>query len=671
MSETREIKISELVDWSEPKRVNTGQGPRDLRTAPATEQFWTAWRGDKETLKAAGVSCGKNRKTGDWEACWWQPISEEEQQQIQAKREASRAKDADVAVPSPEGLEYLPYQRAGIAYSLNAGNVLIGDEMGLGKTIQAIGIWNADPTLKTALVVCPASLRLNWAKEWKKWDTRGATVGVVNGGKASDWEAAQAADVLVINYDVLSKHRARIDARTWDLLVADEAHYCKNPKTARTKALFGAKAKGKQTQAAIAARRRVFLTGTPLVNRPIELWPLVESLDPTGLGRHFMAFAKRYCAAAKNRFGWDFSGSSNRAELQDRMREAFMVRRLKEDVLTELPAKVRQVIEIPANGASDAVRREQEAFASREQILEELQIAVELAKASDNPDDYAQAIENLKQGMSAAFTEMSAARKDVAEAKVPYVAEHLETALENGPVVCMAHHKSVVAAIAERFEGRCVTLTGETPMAKRQEAVERFQAGEVDLFIGNIQAAGVGITLVRSSHVVFAELDWVPGNLSQAEDRCHRIGQNDSVLVQHLVLEGSLDAVMARKVIDKQKVIAEVLDKEGLRDEPVATPSKKRPATVKLTPDEIDKQAAKITSAQLAAIHHGLRQLAAYCDGARSEDGMGFNKLDTGIGKSLACQATITKRQAVLGKKLVNKYRRQLDAELVAMAKGE
>jgi len=657
------IRIENLTHWSPQKRVETRQGPRLLRTGEATQLFWRAWKSSKTELKAAGVSCGKDRRTGQWEAKWWQPLSEKEVMESEEAQEASRAVDASVDLPVPEGLEYLPFQRAGIAYALDRPNVLIADEMGLGKTIQAIGVHNADPTIKKTIVICPASLRLNWQREFSKWATRPVTVAVVQGGKATDFPQSEF-DVLVINYDVVKKHRERIDAHSWDLLIVDEAHYLKNGKAARTKAVLGSKTKT-ATTAGIKAGRRVFLSGTPLVNRPVELWSLVEALDPEDLGKSFFGFAKRYCNAHQGRWGWDFTGASNLSELQRRLRERLMVRRLKSEVLTELPAKRRQILEIPANGATSAVRAEREAAQRHEEVLHELQAMAELAKASENPEDYENAVRRLREGLGVAFTELSKARHAVALAKVPHVVEHLRSALEEGPVVVFAHHKDVVAAIAEEFEGS-VTITGSTKLEDRQAAVDAFQGGQANLFVGNLQAAGVGITLVRSSHVVFAELDWVPGNLSQAEDRCHRIGQDQSVLVQHLVLQDSLDARMAQTVIEKQQVIDRALDHD-VQQLPAA-PTREQATTVEITPGELADAGAQLAPETVAAIHLATRQLASMCDGAREEDGAGYNKIDTRIGKALAAEVVLRPRQAALAQKIIRKYRRQLSDDLLAAA---
>ena len=584
------------------------------------------------------------------------------------KLAASSAKDAKISVPVPKGLEYMPFQRAGIAFGMSRDNVLIGDEMGLGKTIQAIGLINAAKA-KKVLVICPASLRINWKNELEKWLTADLSIGIAHGKKYPT------ADIVVINYDIMHTHAEALRAQEWDILIADEIHYCKNEKARRTKYTLGyAKAEKKNGKwedvvevAPIPAKKRVFLTGTPIANRPIELWPIVNAL---GVFDNFWGYAKRYCNAHKSQWGWDFTGSSNLPELQETLRTEVMVRRLKKDVLTDLPAKVRQVIEIPANGAMAFVTAEREAWNQWEDRITDLKAAVELSKASDDPADYDRAVSALREGLTVAFGEMSKMRHETAVAKIPTIVSHLEEVLaEKGKVVVMAHHHSVIdglsSALAEANVNH-VTLTGRDNLTARQAAVEAFQGDPtVKVFIGSIQAAGVGITLTAASHVVFAELDWVPANLSQAEDRCHRIGQTGSVLVQHLVLEGSLDSVMAKKIVGKQRVIDEALDKD--------IPEFKLPTipTVEATETprkKIEEAAAKLTPEQIVAIHMGLQELAAMCDGARQEDGMGFNKFDTIIGKSLAGAISLSPKQAALGQKLVRKYRRQLPEGILSEA---
>ena len=816
----------------------------------------------KDAVKAAGFRFSSTEKL------WYTSdplvagkLDPELGQQVAARAnasiEASRSAASDASVPAPDGLSYLPYQLAGVAYMRDHRDVLLADEMGLGKTIQAIGLVNDDASIRSVLVVCPASLKINWARELGKWLVRPLSVGIANGH-------LPATDIVVVNYDVLAKLRREIDARSWDLLVADECfpadtmvltekgplpigdiverkmpvrvvawdssrnkpclrkithyfkiprstallrvkhtrgelictenhevfvndlnrgryfqakllrrgdalrvvpgavrqsrqesteallrnvvfgevedeparnqgarlyagegrkgaprapglvpdrcwesaratplggdaseqplsgpgrrsegfgcqegqtvrrdarrerpsyhsaevaeaatawveggicntdrqaqrvsdsvqgrpgradaedcrgsgrwvaqlqegtgdgreegwdadiarvvsvevyqpaggsghrgsaddhqfvycleveehhnffadgvlvsncHMAKNPKAQRTQALLGKWDRDPSKRVAgIAARRRVFLTGTPIVNRPVELWPLVQALDPRGLGQNFMGYAKRYCAAWHNGYGWDFTGASNLEELQQRLRASFMVRRLKADVLTDLPAKRRQVVVLPPPAsAAAAIRAETEVYARYEEAVDRL-------RANE-----------------VAFEEMSRVRHEVAVAKAPQVAEHVAALLEEvEKVVVFVHHHDVARIVAEAFPGAAV-VTGETPVGQRALEVDRFQhdAG-CRVFVGSIHAAGVGLTLTAAQNVVFAELDWVPGNVSQAEDRLHRIGQRGSVNVQHLVFDGSVDARMAKVIVEKQEVIEQALDRGTARVE--------------------------------------------------------------------------------------------------------
>lgn len=498
---------------------------------------------------------------------------------------ASRATDADIEIPVPDGLSYLPYQRAGIAFALDHPNVLFGDEMGLGKTIQAIGTVNADPTIRRVAVICPASLKLNWAREIARWSTGVAKIAIANGGgprlelpeevisrdaTPRPWGEifpGGGVEWLVINWDIATRWRDDLIAANLDALILDEAHYAKNEKAARTLAVLGGeirKAGSRVTLTRIPARRTLALTGTPIPNRPVEAWTVAHALAPDVFPR-YGSFVFRYCAAFNNGWGLDVSGASNLDELQAKLRGSIMVRRLKADVLTELPAKRRAVVELPADGsARRAIEAERSLYDARQGRLDALRAAVAQAKASEDPEAYRAAVAALEEGTKVLFDEMSAVRHQVALAKLPLVIDFVRDVLDGSSekLIVFGHHLDLIGALSEAFPGAAV-ITGQTPIGARQQAVDRFQNDpECRLFIGNIRAAGVGLTLTAASHVVFAELDWVPGNVTQAEDRAHRIGQHDSVLVQHLVLEGSLDATMARTLIEKQAVLDAALDNE-------------------------------------------------------------------------------------------------------------
>ena len=478
--------------------------------------------------------------------------AEREQQERLAAREAkarrlrreqtlraSRARDADVEAPCPDGVSYLPYQRAAIAFGLEHRNVLFADEMGLGKTIEALGVVNTDPEARRVLVVCPASLKLNWARECERWLVDRGPVGIA--GRTFPTEAA----VVVMNYDILAKWKDEID-QPWDVLIADECHFVKNKDAKRSKALY-----------AIEARRKLFLTGTPILNRPVELWAIVNLLAPDEFD-NFWAFAKRHCDPKKNRFGWEFNGATNLDELHERLRGTIMVRRTKAEVLPDLPPKRRQVIELASDQIADLIAIEASAWERHRDSL------AELRESSDAPGQLAA----LRAGVNAAFGELAKLRQETAIAKVPLVVEHVRSALDDSnKIVLFAHHRAVIKQLAEPFGDDAVTLMGGDDTTARQSAVDRFQEDPgCRIFIGSITAAGVGLTLTASSHVVFAELDWVPARLTQAEDRTHRIGQQDSVLVQHLVLQDSLDARMVGTLIKKQRVIDKVADGDAQPD---------------------------------------------------------------------------------------------------------
>lgn len=356
---------------------------------------------------------------------------------------------------------------------------------------------------------------LNWQREADKWLTR--RIGFD-----------------VINYDRLKQIAP---AEPYDLLVADEAQYLKTPAAKRTKLFF-----------AIPAKRTVFLTGTPILNRPIELFTMLQRLDPLDLGRNRWEFAMRYCGARQIRAGrkmvWDLNGSANLDELQEKMRSKFMVRRLKKDVLKELPAKRRQIIPLDRSGAEKLLLAEQKL--ARQIGFEEM-------------------ARKLESGGAVAMTEMSKVRHGLGLAKVDAAIDHITDVLGNtSKVVVFAHHRDVIEALHRAFQGAgMVSVHGGVPATLRQRYVDVFQSNpNCRVFIGQIQAAGVGITLTAASAVIFVEQDWVPGNMSQAEDRCHRIGQKESVLVQYLVFDGSLDATMAQTLIKKSRVADAALDKE-------------------------------------------------------------------------------------------------------------
>jgi SWI/SNF-related matrix-associated actin-dependent regulator 1 of chromatin subfamily A len=458
---------------------------------------------------------------------------------------------SSIGIPAPPGKSYLPYQLEGIRFALGRKGTLLADDMGLGKTVQAIGVINADTSISNVLIVCPKSLVLNWKNEIAAWlhitpaDYGRWTTGV---------------NIEIVTYEGLKK----LGLKFFDLLIVDEAHMVKNDSSARTQRVLAA---------AKWCKKVILLTGTPIENRPSELWTLLRLADPetwdpagylkkrvagrltatqVGVGENagYWKFVTRYCDAKKVKHGrgpgkahWDFSGASHLDELNQRLQEGCMIRRLKQDVLTQLPAKRRRVIVLPSDVNDD-------------DLIPEL--------TEGNYEDQVRRLYSDK----VLFEEWSTRRKEQGLAKVGQIAEYILNSLE-GEQKCIlfCHHGQVIEdvyqSIAEGLKGQdyAVTVTGQTHVADRGKAVRYFQEDSTArVFLGSIGAAGVGLTLTAASHVVFGEEDPVPGKITQAEDRAHRIGQTESVLVDHLVWDRSLDARMCKIRVKKQIVLNAVLD---------------------------------------------------------------------------------------------------------------
>lgn len=460
------------------------------------------------------------------------------------------------------------------------------------NTVQAVGVANVVQA-RRVLVLCPASLKVNWRREWSKWSVQG-TVGIAGTvqrgyvdpatGKRKykavpDWPDT---DCVILNYDLLKLFETQVTGTQWDLLVCDEAHGLKSKNAARTKIVFGHYDKSERRHVPpIPARRRLFLTGTPIVNVPADLWNIIQACDPLGLGRDWEAFACEYCDGQQTNFGFQAIGATNLPDLHQKLRSRFMVRRLKNDVLVDLPPKSRQVIVLPNDGLRAKVDAERDAVAAAlamyeaelgirpidELTVDDLADLVSRFRAVDF-QAYSDEVTDGEEDANPTVTDLARARADLALMKCAMVVEHVKRLLESETkVIVFAWHKDVIAALREAFPG-CASISGDTPStirkdgsSARQDQVDRFQSDpDCHVFVGQIMAAGTGHTLTAARVVVFAELDWVPGNVTQAEDRAHRYGQRDHVLVQHLVVENSLDDRVVQSLIAKQAIITEALD---------------------------------------------------------------------------------------------------------------
>ncbi len=643
--------VEKLAKWGPNKEIVTKYGPRLLRVADPTAEFSAAWKAHEQDLRALGFSFRKDPKDGRWVIVQWSKLAEKEIQKRETVKAKSKLAASDFQPPAPEGLEYLPFQRAGIEFILDVFNnglgCLLADSMGLGKTIQAIGTINAIADVKRVLIICPNTLKINWRNELRKWLTRKFRIAIQ---KAGEKYYGNHVDILIVNYDIVAKFPQLAESQ-WDIRILDEAHAIKNPAAVRTKATLK-----------IWSRRKLSMTGTPIENKPIELFTLLNDLDHKRWPSKF-TFAKRYCAAKHNGYGWDFKGNSNSEELQDILRSTCMIRRLKSQVLKDLPPKRRQIIEIAVEDEGGLLAREQREFGAKFDALDEQRAKIEVLKAGHDLEGYSSAVKRLREAQGAAFEEMARIRYEIGMAKVGRCLDFIEEARESGKVIVFAHHIDVVNVLRAKFPHAAV-ITGETKADTRQGEVERFQNDpKCDVFIGNL-AAAEGITLTASDHVINVEGQWVPGKLEQMEDRSCRYGQTKSVLCSYLVLEGSLDARMMRACVDKLDVIDKTLDREHKELEyatPPALVPRNQAKPINVRREQLVKIAETLQEQVIEEVRRALGRLAGMdADGAQLINGVGFSKIDVRIGHELANMSRLTPMQGALGLQICKKYRGQL-----------
>jgi SWI/SNF-related matrix-associated actin-dependent regulator of chromatin subfamily A-like protein 1 len=444
-----------------------------------------------------------------------------------------------------EGL--FPHQVEGVAFLLGRRRAILADDMGLGKTRQSIVALTEAAPIGPWLVVCPASVKRNWVREIAM-ARRTDTVHVVG---PADPPAVGYTGWVVINYDLLAKVDALLEDLPWTGMVFDEAHYLKNHKSQRSRVSCALVASA--PNAVLHA-----LTGTPLTNRPRDLFPLLQLVGHP-MGKSFLSFAKRYCDATHNGFGWVTDGASNLEELRVQL-HGVMLRRTKDETL-DLPPKLRTwlSVDVPENTAKKETRR----------VLETL-IAGNLARAATRAA--------LKNGGDAStkgraagndrirlLADLTKAREMIARAKTANTIEFVDGIVAQGEkVIVFSAFTDPVERIAKHFGDSAVLLTGETPSGKRQALVDRFQNEEgVRVFVANIVAGGIGLNLTAARQVVFNDLDWVPANHWQAEDRAYRIGQTGTVNVTYFTATGTVDEFVSHALSVKAGLIEAVVEGTG------------------------------------------------------------------------------------------------------------
>jgi SWI/SNF-related matrix-associated actin-dependent regulator 1 of chromatin subfamily A len=420
------------------------------------------------------------------------------------------------------GGELAPFQWAAVRYALDARRCFLADEQGLGKTVEALATLEADGAYP-AVVVCPAALKLNWQRETEHWLPH-RSVALIEGRVA----VPPSADITILNYEIVAAHREALGRRKPRALVVDESHYVKNPQAKRTQAVR------KLAATVVDGGLRLALSGTPVLNHAEELVSqlrVIGRLEDFGSGAQF---ARR------------FRGDQSEERLHWHLRRRCFVRRLKSEVLPQLPAKRQVVVPVALSNATEYRLAEEDVIAwLRSQPLDLRELNAKIAATL------------RAQRLAQLGTLQRLAARGKLGAALSWIADFLAS---GEPLVVFARHVEVQEALVARFPD-AAHLMGRDSAAAREAAVQAFQQPDgPQLLVGATRVAGQGITLTRASNVAFLELEWTPAMHDQAEDRCHRIGQHDAVTAWYLLAADTIDETMAELIQRKRGVIAAVTD---------------------------------------------------------------------------------------------------------------
>jgi SWI/SNF-related matrix-associated actin-dependent regulator 1 of chromatin subfamily A len=421
----------------------------------------------------------------------------------------------------------LAHQKEAIQKLVENKKYILADDMGLGKTTSTI-IAALESGAKKILIICPATLKINWKREIENYSDR--TIYIAEGKHFSTEH-----DFVIINYDILKnfhdskkKDDSQILASNFDLVVIDEAHYIKNAQAQRTKLINDIVKK---------VDRLWLLTGTPMTSRPIDYYNLLSLVD-SPVAKNWMAYVIRYCSGYQFKVGprkvWNVMGSSNLEELRERTSNT-ITRRLKEDVL-DLPDKIITPVYLRLKSKD------------YEELMGEYYNWYE-----KNPDE--------SKSLTVQFTKLTKVRQVVANEKISQTIELAENILEQGKkVIIFCNFTDSLNQIVQHFGKSAVKVDGSMTKQDRQYSVDQFQENEkIKVFVGNIKAAGVGLTLTAAEAVIMNDLSFLPSDHAQAEDRAYRFGQKNNVLVYYPIFENTIEGVIYDILNNKKQVIATVM----------------------------------------------------------------------------------------------------------------
>lgn len=441
-----------------------------------------------------------------------------------------------ISNPKNPKLKLKPYQKKAIKFVLERNRSYLALDMGLGKTACAVRAFvelsNREPF--KLIYLCPPFLAETVKNEIALWSDGTLTTSEFSSLPADPFfDVYILTDSMIHKYiDIFEKVFERLRDNSGLMLAVDEAHRFKTASTRRSKSLY--------SFLLPHFDKTVFMSGTPMPNRPIELYPVLSNAAPDTIDfMSYHAFGMKYCAGYHAPYGYDFSGRSNMQDLSERIKNKFMLRTKKDEVLKELPPKQESVVVLSTDlppALSDVDRR----------LVENL-----------SPDTISSgSLPGMVKTPQGDEIHIATYRREIGEAKVAQALEFIESILEetDESILVFAHHKSVMKALEDGLvDFDPVVVSGDVPPNDRQDLVNRFQdENGPRVFIGQLQAAGTGFTLTKATRVVFVEFSWTPAENDQAADRAHRIGQKSFVLVQYLVYKNSLDRTILETNLHKK-----------------------------------------------------------------------------------------------------------------------
>lgn len=451
-----------------------------------------------------------------------------------------------------------PFQQEALQFiEAHQGRVLIAFEMGLGKTIISLNWLKNHPELRPAIIVSPATAKLNWRNEILTWLPNEPHIILAGETSSSLYDYSQ--HLIIINYDILQywgKELLRIKPQA---LILDEVQLIKNKDALRTKAAMFLAKESDTLQKKHLVPYILALSGTPVISRPVEFYNIISLLNPT-LFPNEWDYLRKYCDAKKlvvgwrydkktktrkpkykivgwkwspitkkiePRYAWDTSGASNLEQLNTILSSTIMTRRLKSEVLTDLPDKIKTIVPLELT----------------------------------NRQNYQDAEAGLAASTKEIYTKINDLKRLVVREKLKAAIAWITDVIAHNKLIVFCIHHEFVDALIKGFGKRAVKLTGNENAKQRQQAIDDFQTKpEIRLFVGNIDAAGIAINLTAASHVAFLELAWTPSAHLQAEDRAHRIGQKNTVNVYYLIAEDTIEENILKLLDKKLKVVTTILD---------------------------------------------------------------------------------------------------------------